>query len=104
MEVADGWVAGHQRADRGRAVEALKGTVHKDRWLPGILAGETVAALAVDEGPKHRPDAIEMKAVQSGNGFSLSGSKQFVVQGASADFFSAPDCSEPPLCPLCRTL
>jgi alkylation response protein AidB-like acyl-CoA dehydrogenase len=66
-------------------VEALKGTPHGERWFPGILAGETVAALAVDEGPKHRPEAIAMRAERSGNGFRLSGRKQFVVQGASAD-------------------
>jgi alkylation response protein AidB-like acyl-CoA dehydrogenase len=66
-------------------VEALKGTALRERWYPGILAGETVAALAVDEGPKHRPDSIEMKAERAGNGFRLTGRKQFVVQGASAD-------------------
>ncbi|HEX2763150.1 MAG TPA: acyl-CoA dehydrogenase [Allosphingosinicella sp.] len=66
-------------------VEALKGTALRERWFPGILAGETVAALAVDEGPKHRPEAIEMKAERAGNGFRLTGRKQFVVQGASAD-------------------
>jgi alkylation response protein AidB-like acyl-CoA dehydrogenase len=66
-------------------VEALRGTPHGARWFPGILAGETVAALAVDEGAKHRPEAITMKAERSGNGFRLSGAKQFVVQGASAD-------------------
>ena len=27
-------------------VEALKGTPHAQRWFPGILAGETVAAVA----------------------------------------------------------
>jgi alkylation response protein AidB-like acyl-CoA dehydrogenase len=67
-------------------VEALRGTPHRERWLPGILAGETVAALAVDEGAKHRPEAIATLATRSGNGFRLSGAKQFVVQGASADF------------------
>jgi alkylation response protein AidB-like acyl-CoA dehydrogenase len=66
-------------------VEALKGTSLRERWYPGILSGDTVAALAVDEGPKHRPDAIEMKAERAGNGFRLTGRKQFVVQGASAD-------------------
>jgi alkylation response protein AidB-like acyl-CoA dehydrogenase len=67
------------------AVEALRGTAQRARWLPGILAGETVAALAVDEGAKHRPDAIAMRAERAGNGFRLTGAKQFVVQGASAD-------------------
>jgi alkylation response protein AidB-like acyl-CoA dehydrogenase len=68
-------------------VEALRGTALRERWLPGIISGDTVAALAVDEGPKHRPEAIAMRAERSGNGFRLSGTKQFVVQGASADFF-----------------
>jgi alkylation response protein AidB-like acyl-CoA dehydrogenase len=66
-------------------VEALKGTAHAQRWFPAILSGDTVAALAVDEGPKHRPETIAMRAERSGNGFRLSGRKQFVVQGASAD-------------------
>ena len=66
-------------------VEALKGTALRERWYPGILSGETVAALAVDEGPKHRPERIEMRAERAGNGFRLTGRKQFVVQGASAD-------------------
>jgi alkylation response protein AidB-like acyl-CoA dehydrogenase len=66
-------------------VEALRGTAQRARWLPGILAGETVAAFAVDEGAKHRPEAIAMQAERAGNGFRLTGRKQFVVQGASAD-------------------
>jgi alkylation response protein AidB-like acyl-CoA dehydrogenase len=66
-------------------VAALKGTSARQRWYPGILAGDTVAAIAIDEGPKHRPQAIAMRAVRSGNGFSLSGQKQFVVHGSSAD-------------------
>ncbi len=66
-------------------VEALKGTALRERWYPGILAGDIVAALAIDEGAKHRPEAIAMRAERSGNGFSLTGAKQFVVHGASAD-------------------
>jgi len=66
-------------------VEALKGSKLRERWFPGLLAGETVAAIAIDEGPKHRPDEIAMQAARAGNGFRLSGTKQFVVQGGSAD-------------------
>jgi alkylation response protein AidB-like acyl-CoA dehydrogenase len=75
-------------------VEALRGTPHADLWYPGILAGETVAALAVDEGPKHRPDRIATRAERSGNGFLLTGRKRFVVQGASADFFLVSAAAE----------
>jgi len=67
------------------AVRALEGSAQADRWFPGIVAGDTVAALAIDEGRHHDPAAIALVARRSGNGFSLSGSKQFVVQGASAD-------------------
>jgi alkylation response protein AidB-like acyl-CoA dehydrogenase len=69
------------------AVEALKvaDKAMRDRWFPGILKGETVIGLAIDESAKHRPERIACVAVRSGNGFKVSGNKQFVVQGASAD-------------------
>lgn len=66
------------------AVEALKGTAQAERWFPGIVAGETVAALAIDERAKHS-DAITLKAERSGNGFRLSGAKRFVTHGHVAD-------------------
>ena len=49
------------------------------------MSGDSVFAVAIDEGPKHRPERIATKAERSGNGFKLSGKKDFVVQGASAD-------------------
>jgi alkylation response protein AidB-like acyl-CoA dehydrogenase len=67
------------------AVRALEGTAHAQRWFPGILAGEAVIALAIDEGPHHTPGQVALGAERQGNGFILSGEKQFVVQGASAD-------------------
>jgi alkylation response protein AidB-like acyl-CoA dehydrogenase len=54
-------------------------------FLPKISAGELVAALAVDEGRKHRPLRTQMQAVRSGNGFRLNGSKALVVDGHVAD-------------------
>jgi alkylation response protein AidB-like acyl-CoA dehydrogenase len=66
------------------AVEALKGTAHAERWFPGILAGETVAALAIDEGAKHN-GVVEMRAERAGNGFRLSGAKTFVHHAHVAD-------------------
>ena len=66
------------------AVAALKGTGAAERWFPGIVAGETVAALAIDEGAKHR-DSVGLKAERSGNGFKLTGAKRFVGHGHVAD-------------------
>jgi alkylation response protein AidB-like acyl-CoA dehydrogenase len=69
------------------AVEALKAAdkAMRDRWFPAIISGEAVIGLAIDEGSKHRPEKTALRAERSGNGFKLSGTKQFVVQGASAD-------------------
>jgi alkylation response protein AidB-like acyl-CoA dehydrogenase len=69
------------------AVEALKmaDKAMRERWFPAILSGDAVISIAVDESTKHRPEKITCKAQRSGNGFTLSGTKQFVVQGASAD-------------------
>ena len=66
------------------AVEALKGSAAAARWFPGIVAGETVAALAIDEGAKHR-DGVGLKAERSGNGFRLTGAKRFVTHCHTAD-------------------
>jgi alkylation response protein AidB-like acyl-CoA dehydrogenase len=65
-------------------VAALEGSSLADRWFPGIVAGEIVAALAIDERAKHG-GAIGLKAERSGNGFRLSGAKRFVVHGHVAD-------------------
>ncbi len=57
----------------------------RSRYLPGLLSGESVFAVAVDEGPKHRPERIATRATRAGNGFRLNGSKTFVIHGGSAD-------------------
>lgn len=67
------------------AARAIEGTAHAELWYPRILSGEAVLALAIDEGRGHAPERIAMEARRQGNGFLLNGSKQFVVQGASAD-------------------
>ncbi|HXG98963.1 MAG TPA: acyl-CoA dehydrogenase family protein [Sphingomicrobium sp.] len=67
------------------AVRALEGSGQAERWFPGIASGDIVAALAVDEGRTHDPARTACEARRSGNGFALSGVKQFVVHGASAD-------------------
>lgn len=53
--------------------------------LKAIAEGQTTYALAIDEGNKHDPQGTRMQATRDGNGFRLSGSKTFVVDGALAD-------------------
>ena len=57
----------------------------RGRWLPGLIAGDSIFAVAIDESAKHRPNSITTRAERAGNGFRLTGSKAFVIQGASAD-------------------
>jgi alkylation response protein AidB-like acyl-CoA dehydrogenase len=57
----------------------------KSEYLAKLSAGTLLAALAVDEGAKHRPLQTSLQAVRSGNGFRLNGAKSFVVDGHTAD-------------------
>jgi hypothetical protein len=57
----------------------------KSGYLPKISDGSLLAALAIDEGAKHRPAQTAMQAVRSGNGFKLKGAKALVVDGHVAD-------------------
>jgi alkylation response protein AidB-like acyl-CoA dehydrogenase len=54
-------------------------------WLPRVAAAQVVLALAVDEGPKHRPQTLATTAVRDGDGWRLDGHKRFVVDGHGAD-------------------
>ncbi|MGO8913363.1 MAG: acyl-CoA dehydrogenase family protein [Bradyrhizobium sp.] len=56
----------------------------KSEHLPKIADGSLLAALAIDEGVKHRPLMTKMRAERSGNGFRLQGDKAFVVDGHTA--------------------
>jgi alkylation response protein AidB-like acyl-CoA dehydrogenase len=56
----------------------------KEAWLPKIAAGETVATLAVDEGPHHAPSKVALAARQAGGGWVLDGAKVFVLEGMAA--------------------
>ncbi len=57
----------------------------KQRWLPAIVAGDAVIATAVDEGRRHDPAGTAMRAERHGNGFRLTGTKTYVVDGQAAD-------------------
>ena len=57
----------------------------KAEHLPKIADGSAIGSLAIDEGGKHRPHTITLKATRSGNGFKLKGAKAFVVDGHVAD-------------------
>src|SRR5258708_5392866 len=62
------------------AVSALSrggSAAQKSEHLPKLSAGSLLAALAIDEGTKHRPLQTQLQAMRSGNGFKLDGVKSF---------------------------
>ena len=69
----------------GRTVAASDDDEAKARWLPGIAAGTTTAALAVGEGSRTWVDRPETTATRDGGTWTLTGTKRFVIDGATAD-------------------
>ncbi|GAA0486406.1 acyl-CoA dehydrogenase family protein [Parasphingorhabdus litoris] len=67
------------------AVQRYGTAKQKEQHLGSICDGSTLFALAVDEGPRHRPEHIEFAATPHGNGYKLSGAKTFVADGHVAD-------------------
>ncbi|MBC7986549.1 MAG: acyl-CoA dehydrogenase family protein [Sphingomonadaceae bacterium] len=58
----------------------------KRRWLPGLVSGERVAAIAMSEpGAGSDLQAIRTTALRDGNGYRLNGSKTFISNGQIAD-------------------
>ncbi|MGE0555898.1 MAG: acyl-CoA dehydrogenase family protein [Gemmatimonadales bacterium] len=58
------------------------------RYLPGVIAGNLLTAIAVTE-PDVGSDvaAIQARALPDGDGFRLSGSKMFITNGVHADLY-----------------
>ena len=57
----------------------------KSDLLPQVASGELLVALALEEGHRHSPYAIATTASASGDGYTLSGNKTFVLDGHVAD-------------------
>lgn len=60
--------------------------LQRRRWLPGFCSGELVTAIAMTE-PEAGSDlrALRTVARRRGDGWTISGSKTFITNGASAD-------------------
>ena len=67
------------------ALELAGSADQKADHLPGLVAGETLFALALEEGPHHAPTRIGTNATQAGADYILSGQKKFVLDGHVAD-------------------
>jgi alkylation response protein AidB-like acyl-CoA dehydrogenase len=59
----------------------------KQRLLPAIAGGSLIGTLALDEGPRHAPDAIALTAMRTADGWRLDGAKRPVPDGMAANIF-----------------
>ena len=68
----------------------------RERWLPGLLRGETVGALAVTE-PEAGSDVagLRTRAVPDGDGWILDGGKTFITNGGWADVLVVAAVTDP---------
>lgn len=58
----------------------------KNEYLPSIAAGETIATLAfTEDSGRWDLEGIEMQAAKAGDGYTLSGHKNFVIDGGTAN-------------------
>ena len=57
----------------------------KSELLGQVVAGDLLLALALEESPHHNPYGVMAKAESSGDGYKVSGSKKFVLDGHVAD-------------------
>ncbi len=72
----------------GASAIMLGGTeAHKKHYLPRLADGSIIATLAVDESSQHSPEDVALSAKQVDGGYSLTGRKLFVMEGAAADLF-----------------
>lgn len=57
----------------------------KSELLPQVAGGELLLALAVEETPHHNPYGATTTAEKSGDGYKVTGSKKFVLDGHVAN-------------------
>ncbi len=57
----------------------------KSTLLPQVAGGEMLLALALEETPHHSPYGVSAKAEKSGDGYKVTGTKKFVLDGHVAD-------------------
>jgi alkylation response protein AidB-like acyl-CoA dehydrogenase len=69
-----------------QVIAAIGDEAARQRWLPGIAAGELTATLAlIEDGGTWGLDVVDTIAEQAGGQWSVTGAKLFVLDGCTAD-------------------
>jgi alkylation response protein AidB-like acyl-CoA dehydrogenase len=68
----------------------------RERWLPGIAAGELITAIAMSEpGIGSDLAAMSTRAIRDGDDFIVDGTKTFITNGINADLVIAAVKTDP---------
>lgn len=69
-------------------LDSLGTATQKSRWLPGVVSGRTILAIAMTEpGTGSDLAGIGTRAVRDGDDYALNGAKTFISNGQNADLF-----------------
>ena len=83
---AEGWGVPLHNAICAPYIEKYGTEEQRERWLPKIVSGEFVTAIAMTEpGAGSDLQAIRTSARPSGNGYAINGQKTFITNGQHAD-------------------
>jgi acyl-CoA dehydrogenase len=83
---ADGFAAGLHNVIITPYIQAHGTEGQKQRWLPKLVSGERVAAIAMSEpGAGSDLQSVRTSAVRDGNGYRINGAKTFISNGQVAD-------------------
>ncbi len=67
-----------------------------DRFMPGIVSGDMISAVAVTEpGAGSDVASLSTRAVKRGNGWVLNGTKMFITNGVNADVYFVAARTDP---------
>ncbi|MFM5885221.1 MAG: acyl-CoA dehydrogenase family protein [Novosphingobium sp.] len=70
----------------------------KERWLPGLLSGEVIAAIAMTEpGAGSDLQAVRTSARREGDDYVINGAKTYITNGQNADIVLTVCKTEPEL-------
>ena len=83
---AEGWGIPLHNAICAAYIEKYGTEEQRRRWLPKIVSGELITAIAMTEpGTGSDLQGIRTTASRSGNGYALTGQKTFITNGQLAD-------------------
>jgi acyl-CoA dehydrogenase len=84
---AEGFAAGLHNAIILPYISAHGTEGQKKKWLPKLVSGERVAAIAMSEpGAGSDLQSVRTTALRDGNGYRINGAKTFISNGQIADF------------------